>query len=95
MERRIGVVAILVRRRDQVPTLNHILSQYNQIILGRLGLPLKEQGVNVISLIVQGSTDEIGAMTGKIGRLTGIQVKSVLTPNREESDTAQTVENKV
>jgi putative iron-only hydrogenase system regulator len=55
-------------------------------VLGRQGLPLRGKGVNVISLIVEGSTDDIGALTGKAGKLPGVRVKSVLTAYREEGD---------
>ncbi len=79
MERRLGVVAILVYSFECIEELNSILSNYGEIIVGRMGLPLREKKVNVISLIVDGTTDEIGAMTGKIGRLKGISVKSMLT----------------
>ncbi|MCX7821072.1 MAG: iron-only hydrogenase system regulator [Brevinematales bacterium] len=79
MERRLGVVAILVYSSESVKDLNLILSGYGEIIIGRMGLPLRDKKVNVISLIVDGTTDEIGAMTGKIGRLKGISVKSMLT----------------
>jgi putative iron-only hydrogenase system regulator len=83
MERRIGVVAVLVTGPADIQKLNGIISSYSNIILGRQGMPLRDRGVNIISLIVDGSTDEIGALTGKIGRLGGIQVKSVLTNYRE------------
>ncbi len=79
MERRLGVVAILVYSSENVKELNLILSNYAEIIMGRMGLPLRDKKVSVISLIVDGTTDEIGAMTGKIGRLKGISVKSMLT----------------
>lgn len=79
MEKRLGVVAILVYSFESVKELNLILSNYAEIIIGRIGLPLRDKKVNVISLIVDGTTDEIGAMTGKIGRLKGISVKSMLT----------------
>ena len=84
MERRIGVVAILVYDFFSVESLNRILSDYASIILGRMGLPLREKNVNVISLIVEGNNDEIGAMTGKIGKLKGVSVKSMLTEFREK-----------
>lgn len=79
MEKRIGVVAILVKNKSFIPKLNSILSEYSDIIRGRMGLPLKEKSIQVISLIVEGSTDSLGALTGKIGKLPGITVKSTLT----------------
>lgn len=79
MEKRIGVVAILLKETKHVQELNHILSLSGDIIIGRMGLPVRDRGIHVISLIVEGDTDQISALTGRIGRLEGIQVKSVLT----------------
>lgn len=80
MERRIGVIGIVVENRKEVADkLNKILSDYGDIIVGRMGIPYKEKGLCVISLIVDGTTDEIGALTGKLGSLPGVKVKSALT----------------
>ncbi len=79
MERRIGVIAIIVSQKNSIRQLNSILSDNSDIILGRMGLPLREKGINVISLIIEGTTDQIGTLSGKAGRLPGVQVKSVLT----------------
>ncbi len=86
MEKRIGCIAIIVRNKIHISDLNSLLTEYSQIILGRLGLPLRDRKINIISLIVEGDTDEIGALTGKIGRLQGIQVKSMLTKFKESKD---------
>jgi putative iron-only hydrogenase system regulator len=86
MEKRIGVIAILITDSSSVPRLNDLLHSYGKLVLGRQGLPLREKGINVISLIVEGSTDDIGALTGKAGKLPGLRVKSVLTAYREEGD---------
>lgn len=79
MDKRIGVIAILVENSNSVNMVNSILSSYSEVIIGRMGVPYKEKKVNVISIIVDGTTDEIGAMTGKLGRLQGVTVKSALT----------------
>jgi len=78
METRIGGVTLIVKKKESVDRLNHILSEYGPIIRGRMGIPFIESGISVISLIVEGSTDDIGAMTGKIGRLEGVEARSVL-----------------
>jgi putative iron-only hydrogenase system regulator len=83
MEKRIGVIAILVTDKSGVQQLNSVISLHGDIILGRQGMPLRDKAVSIISLIVEGTTDQIGSLTGKIGRLTGIQVKSVLTSYKE------------
>lgn len=76
---RIGVVGIVVKDRNVVVRLNETLSAHSGVIIGRMGIPYREKGLNVIALIVDGSTDEIGALTGKLGSIKGVQVKSALT----------------
>lgn len=78
MEKRIGAALILVKSRDHIPQLNDVISRHYAIIIGRQGIPLSDRGLNIISLALSGTTDEIGALTGQIGRLDGIQVKSIL-----------------
>jgi putative iron-only hydrogenase system regulator len=83
MEKRIGVIAILITEKPSIPQLNSILSSHNELIIGRQGMPLREKGISVISLIVEGTTDEISSLCGKLGKLKGVQVKSVLTKFKE------------
>jgi putative iron-only hydrogenase system regulator len=79
MEKRIGVVGIVVENPDITGRLNSILHDYAELIIGRMGIPYRQRQVRVISLIVEGTTDEIGALTGKIGNLPGVSVKSALS----------------
>jgi len=79
MENRIGVVGIVIEDRDFVPLVNSILSEHGEIIVGRMGIPYRDRHVAVISLIVDGTTDEIGSLTGKLGDVKGVGVKSALT----------------
>jgi putative iron-only hydrogenase system regulator len=86
MEKRLGVIAILITEKSGVPKINSLLTDYSEIIYGRQGIPLRDKGVNVISLVVDGSTDQISALTGKIGRIKGVEVKSILTKFRENNN---------
>lgn len=79
MDKRIGVVAIIVENKESVEMVNKLLSNFGDSIVGRMGIPYKEKHVSVISIIVDGTTDEIGALTGKLGRIEGVTVKSALT----------------
>ncbi|MBW6536569.1 MAG: hypothetical protein K0B11_16285 [Mariniphaga sp.] len=81
MEKRTGTVLILIETRENVQILNDIISTHSQIIIGRQGLP-RSNGQSIISLVLEGTTDQIGSLTGQLGRLKGIQVKSVLLKNR-------------
>lgn len=80
MEKRAGSAIILIQTRENVQQLNEILTKHSQIIIGRLGLP-RSNGQSIISLVLEGTTDQIGSLTGQLGRLSGIQVKSVLLKN--------------
>lgn len=84
LAKRVGVIGIVIEDLNQVPLLNDILHQYGNIIIGRLGLPYKEKGISIISLVVNGTTDEIGALNGKIGKLPGVNVKSALSKKNYE-----------
>jgi len=79
MENRVGVVAIVLDNLEAAPSVNEILHDYAKIIVGRMGIPYREKGVSVISIIVDGTTDEIAALTGKLGRIKYVKVKSAIT----------------
>jgi len=78
MEKRLGVVAIVLENRDYAEQVNEVLHSYNQIIIGRMGLPYKERNVAVISLIVDATCDDVSALTGKLGRIDGVTVKTAM-----------------
>ena len=78
MEKRIGTITILIRDREAAPSVNQILSDHADIILCRQGLPFHDRPVAVMSLIVEAPADRINALTGRIGRLSGLTCKAVL-----------------
>jgi len=78
MEKRIGTAIIVIEDPTHVPGLNKILSDHSEVILGRQGIPLRDKGINVISLVLEGTTNDLGSLTGRLGKLPGIKVKSVL-----------------
>ncbi|MBN2011363.1 iron-only hydrogenase system regulator [candidate division KSB1 bacterium] len=76
-ERRIGFVGIIVNGPEKsYHFLNDILHQYAFLIVGRQGIPYRERNLSIISLIVDGSSDDIGALTGKLGQLPDVTVKT-------------------
>jgi putative iron-only hydrogenase system regulator len=80
MEKRTGTALIQVEDREMVHQVNEIISNHSQIIIGRQGLP-RSNGMPLISLVLEGTTDQIGSLTGQLGRVKGIQVKSILLKN--------------
>lgn len=78
MERRTGFVGVIIEDRACVEAVNHVLSEYAFLILARLGLPKVSSGASVITLVVEATTDEMGALAGSLGRIKGVSVKSAL-----------------
>ena len=78
MEQRIGAVIVLVSEEGDIHRINAIISEHADLILGRQGIPLRDRSTSVISLVLEGNTDLMGSLTGKLGRLPGVKVKSVL-----------------
>ncbi|MBP2642774.1 MAG: putative iron-only hydrogenase system regulator [Firmicutes bacterium] len=80
MPKRIGVIGIVVDDpKVNGEKANAIISEFSHLIIGRMGIPRKETQVGVIALIIEGTTDAVGAFTGKLGRIPGVNVKSALT----------------
>ena len=78
MMERMGFVGIVIEDRASVSSVNEILSGFTPIIRGRMGVPDHQTGDAVIGLIVKGTNDQLGALTGRLGNLRGVQVKSAL-----------------
>ena len=77
--KRLGVIAIVIEDLEQAEQVNALIHEYNDLMVGRMGIPYKERNISVISLMVDGITDRINALTGKLGRIEKVQVKSMLT----------------
>ena len=76
MEKRIAVMSIIVEKSDSAFTLNNILHEASSFIIGRMGIPYREKNISVISVVVDAPQNEISALTGKIGNLDGVTVKT-------------------
>lgn len=86
MEKRIGTITILVSDRKASPQVNAAISQYADIVMARQGLPFHGRPAAVISLIVEGDVNQMNALSGKLGRLDGVEVKIVVTKYADKTD---------
>lgn len=83
MDKRLGFVGVIIENRKKTaPLVNAILSDLGEIIVGRMGMPYAKKQCSVIVLIVDATTDELGELTGKIGAIEGVSVKSALSKPR-------------
>jgi len=76
-ENRAAIIAIIVENRDSVESLNGILHEYAQYLLGRMGIPYHKKNINIISIAIDAPHDTISALAGKIGRLDGVSAQVV------------------
>lgn len=78
-EERIGFVGIVIEDLSQTARVNQVVSQFQEMVTGRIGVPDHERGMAVIGLLIRGSSARVGAFTGKLGNIPGVQVKSAMT----------------
>ena len=76
MDERVAVIGIIVENRNSVEALNALLHEYADHIIGRMGIPYRERKINIISIAVDAPQDAISALTGRIGKLEGVSVKT-------------------
>ncbi len=76
MDTRVAVMSIIVEEGDTVETLNAILHDYGRYIIGRMGVPYRQRGISIISIALDAPQDTISALSGKIGKLPGVGVKT-------------------
>lgn len=76
METRVAVMSIIVENNETVEKLNALLHEYGQYIIGRMGIPYREKNINIISIALDAPSNIISALSGKIGNLDGISVKT-------------------
>lgn len=76
METRVAVISIIVENADMVEKLNALLHEYGEYVIGRMGIPYRKRGVSIISVAMDAPQATIAALSGKIGALPGITVKT-------------------
>ena len=79
MEEKLAIVSIIIEKKDSIMDVNKILNEFGDSIIGRMGLPRRKNGVNLISVAVESSADTINALSGKLGRLDGITTKTIIS----------------
>ena len=75
METRVAVMSIIVEDPESVQAMNELLHQYGDYVIGRMGIPYRKKGINIISIALDAPQDAISALSGKIGKLAGVSSK--------------------
>lgn len=79
MEEKIAIIGLFVRDYESANSVNELLHKHGDKIIGRMGVPYRDNNMSIISVIVRATGDEISALSGSIGRLNGVTVKSMQT----------------
>ena len=79
VETRVAIIGIIVGNEEAVPPMNELLHAYGDCIIGRMGIPHRERGINIISIAIEASAERINALTGKLGRIEGISAKATFS----------------
>ena len=77
MDRRIAILGIIVENTDSVERVNELLYEYREFIVGRMGMPYRERGISVISVVMDADTNTVSALSGKLGMTPGVSAKAV------------------
>ena len=76
MDTRVAVISIIVENPEAIVTLNDLLHEAGNYFIGRMGIPYREKGINIISIAIDAPQDMISSLSGKIGRLNGVSAKT-------------------
>ena len=77
MEKRVALIGIVVEDMNNVESLNHILHEYGDYIIGRMGIPYRSRGISIISVAVDAPMNIISTISGKLGMLKGLSEKTI------------------
>ena len=75
METRVALISIIVENNDVIDDINRFLHEAGKYIIGRMGIPYREKGINIISIAIDAPQDVISSLSGKIGR-SGVSAKT-------------------
>ena len=84
MQSRVAVMSIIVEDWNSVDELNKILHDYGEYIIGRMGIPYRARNINIISIAIDAPQDTISALSGKVGNLDGVNVKTAFSSVMDE-----------
>ena len=81
METRVALIGIIIENPESVERLNGLLHEYGSYIIGRMGIPYREKGISIISVVMDAPMDQINGLSGKLGMLEGDSTKTIYTKN--------------
>ena len=84
MDTKIALIGIIVESAEAATPLNHLLHEYGPYIVGRMGIPYSKKEVNIISVVIDAPENVISSLSGKLGRIGGISVKTMIAKTKNK-----------
>jgi putative iron-only hydrogenase system regulator len=84
MEKRLGIIAIIVTGKDGIEEINQLISRFSDFIIARQGIPMPEKNISFITLVINGEMNRINTLTGQLGRLPGVEVRTIVAKNNAQ-----------
>lgn len=81
METRVALISIIVEKTEAVESINNLLHDFGEYIIGRMGVPYREKNIHIISIAIDAPSDKINALTGSLGRIDGVTSKATYSKN--------------
>ena len=86
METRVALIGIVIENKDSTKQLNDILHEYGEYIVGRMGIPYQKRNISVISIVMDAPSDTISALSGKLGMIPHVNIKTVYSKLSSNAD---------
>lgn len=77
MDSKVSVVSIIVKDDESAGRVNELLHEFRQYIVGRMGIPYRDRGVSIISVVLDAPGDITSTLSGKLGMLQGVSAKTL------------------
>lgn len=83
MDKRVALIGIVIEQYESAEKMNHILHEYGEYVIGRMGIPYREKNMNIISVAVDAPMDIISTLSGKLGMLPGVSSKTIYAKSKK------------
>lgn len=77
MDSRVSVISIIIREEESAAAVNGLLHEFRQYIVGRMGIPYRERGMSIISVVLDAPGNVTSSLSGKLGMQPGVSAKTL------------------
>lgn len=85
-ETRVAVISMIISSEDSASAINSLLHECRSYIIGRMGIPYRQKGLNIINVVLDAPMNAVSGLSGKLGRLEGVTVKTVYSPQKGKEE---------